>query len=86
MKATLQLLRGFTIRTRMWGAVLMVLAMFAVVGASVERVEAGTQRVTRAGSTMTNIVGAISTAAWQRARTARPSTTTNRFRLQSSVA
>jgi methyl-accepting chemotaxis protein len=33
MKALLQLLRGFTIRTRMWGAVLMVLAMFAVVGA-----------------------------------------------------
>jgi methyl-accepting chemotaxis protein len=32
MKAMLQLLRGFTIRTRMWGAVAMVLAMFVVVG------------------------------------------------------
>ncbi len=33
LKALLPLLRSFTIRTRMWGAVVMVLAMFAVVGA-----------------------------------------------------
>jgi len=33
MKALLPLLRSFTIRTRMWGAVAMVLTMFAVVGA-----------------------------------------------------
>ena len=33
MKATIQLLRSFTIRIRMWGAVAMVLAMFGVIGA-----------------------------------------------------
>jgi methyl-accepting chemotaxis protein len=33
MRTVLLLLRGFSIRTRMWGAVLMVLAMFLLVGA-----------------------------------------------------
>jgi len=33
MNTLLTLMRGFTIRTRMWGAIAMVLAMFALIGA-----------------------------------------------------